>query len=196
MTRQTRIERKTKETQIVVDLNIDGNGVGQIDTGIGFFDHMLNSFSRHSGIDLMVKCNGDLYVDPHHSVEDVGIVIGKALAQALGDKGGINRYGNASVPMDEALGICALDISGREYLVFDASFSGEKCGEMDTQLFEEFFRALAYNAGITLHLSAPYGINDHHKAEALFKAFARALKEATTIDPSLNGMANSTKGSL
>lgn len=196
MLRTSTLERKTKETSISVELNIDGSGNGQINTGIGFFDHMLNSFARHSGMDLAISCKGDLNVDSHHSVEDTGIVLGQALLEAIGDKAGIRRYGNASVPMDEALGNCALDISGRAFLVFDASFSSDKCGEMDTQLFEEFFRALAFNAGITLHISSPYGANDHHKAEAIFKAFARALKEACSIDPSLNGCVNSTKGVL
>jgi imidazoleglycerol-phosphate dehydratase len=186
------ITRKTKETDITVRLNADGSGVSEIDTGIGFFDHMLTALSRHSGIDLNVSAKGDLMVDAHHTVEDVGIVIGSALAEVFGDYSGLTRYGEALIPMDEALALCVLDISNRPFLVFDAEFNNDKIGDFDTALTEEFFRAIAVNAGITLHLKKLYGKNDHHSAEALFKAFAHALKKA--IKP-LTGTL-STKGSL
>ncbi|MCR4689245.1 MAG: imidazoleglycerol-phosphate dehydratase HisB [Saccharofermentans sp.] len=196
MPRTSEITRKTKETDITVAIDLDGTGKGEIDTGIGFFDHMLDALSRHSCIDMKVSCKGDLNVDAHHSVEDVGICLGKAFAEAIGDKAGIRRYGKASIPMDEALGEAVIDISGRPYIVFDCEFAGDMCGAMDTQLFEEFFRSFAYNALITLHISAPYGRNDHHKAEAMFKALARALREASEIDPRAEGQVVSTKGSL
>lgn len=176
--RTAEIKRKTKETDIEVYVNLDGEGKVDIATGIGFFDHMLTAFGVHSGIDLTVKCAGDLDVDAHHSVEDTGICIGKAFDEALGDKGGIARYGSAYVPMDEALGFCALDISGRPFLVFDANFSDDRCGSFDTCLTEEFFRAFAFNSGITLHVKEEYGKNDHHIIEAMFKAVAHALKDA------------------
>lgn len=176
--RSSEIKRKTKETDIEVFVDLDGSGKVDIDTGIGFFDHMLTAFGVHSGIDLKVKCVGDLYVDAHHSVEDTGICIGKAFAEALGDKGGIARYGSAYVPMDEALGFCSLDISGRPFLVFKAEFHDDRCGQYDTCLTEEFFRAFAFNAGITLHVREEYGNNDHHIIEAMFKAVAHALKDA------------------
>ena len=196
MSRTAEIARKTKETDIKVKIDLDGTGANNIDTGIGFFDHMLTALSKHSGIDMDIVCKGDLQVDAHHSVEDVGIVLGQAVNQALGDKVGIRRYGCASIPMDEALGDAVIDISGRPFIVFDAEFAGDMCGEMDTQLFEEFFRSFAYNAMITLHISAPYGTNDHHKAEAMFKALARALREATEPDPRFAGQIISTKGAL
>ena len=196
MPRTAEISRKTKETDITVKVDLDGNGTYDIDTGIGFFDHMLSALSKHSGINMVIKCKGDLEVDSHHSVEDVGIVLGQAVCKALGDKVGIRRFGSCAVPMDEALGKAIIDISGRPFIVFDAEFSGDKCGEMDTQLFEEFFRSFAFNAGITLHISAPYGANDHHKAEAMFKALARALRQATETDPRFAGQIVSTKGSL
>lgn len=196
MSRTAEIARKTKETDIKVKIDLDGTGANNIDTGIGFFDHMLTALSKHSGIDMDIVCKGDLQVDAHHSVEDVGIVLGQAVNQALGDKVGIRRYGSASIPMDEALGDAVIDISGRPFIVFDAEFAGDTCGEMDTQLFEEFFRSFAYNAMITLHISAPYGANDHHKAEAMFKALARALREATEPDPRFAGQVISTKGAL
>ena len=176
--RSSEIKRKTKETDIEVFVDLDGSGKVDIDTGIGFFDHMLTAFGVHSGIDLKVKCVGDLYVDAHHSVEDTGICIGKAFAEALGDKGGIARYGSAYVPMDEALSFCSLDISGRPFLVFKAEFHDDRCGQYDTCLTEEFFRAFAFNAGITLHVREEYGNNDHHIIEAMFKAVAHALKDA------------------
>ena len=188
------ISRKTKETDITVEINLDGEGICEADSGIGFFDHMINSFAKHGGFDLKVKCNGDLDVDCHHSIEDIGIALGEALKAALGDKKGITRYGFASIPMDEALGQCSIDISGRGYLVFDAQFAFDKCGEMDTQMAEEFFRAVAMNSDITLHISCPYGTNDHHKMEALFKAFARALRQATEKDGRFADRIPSTKG--
>ncbi|MBO4681658.1 MAG: imidazoleglycerol-phosphate dehydratase HisB [Clostridiales bacterium] len=196
MPRTAEIARKTKETDITVKIDLDGNGTYDVDTGIGFFDHMLSALSKHSGINMDIKCKGDLEVDSHHSVEDVGIVLGQAVCKALGDKVGIRRFGSCAVPMDEALGKAIIDVSGRPFIVFDAEFSGDKCGEMDTQLFEEFFRSFAFNAGITLHISAPYGANDHHKAEAMFKALARALRQATEIDPRFADQIVSTKGSL
>ncbi len=179
--RNAEITRKTKETDITVKLELDGSGKTDISTGIGFFDHMLTAFAVHGGMDLTVKVNGDLFVDGHHSVEDTGIVLGKAFAQAIGDMKGIKRYGTAFIPMDEALGFASLDISGRPYLVFDANFGDDRIGEFDTCLAEEFFRAFAFNAGITLHMKCEYGKNDHHIAEALFKAAAHALKDAKEI---------------
>lgn len=196
MSRIATVARKTKETDIKVEINLDGTSRSNIDTGIGFFDHMLTALAKHSGIDMNVACIGDLDVDSHHSVEDTGIVLGTAVAQALGDKTGIRRFGSAAIPMDEALGKAIIDISGRPFIVFDCEFAGDMCGQMDTQLFEEFFRSFAFNAGITLHISAPYGNNDHHKAEAMFKALARALREACEEDPRFKGQIVSTKGSL
>ncbi len=191
--RNAALNRATRETDISVDLNLDGIGTAVIDTGIGFFDHMLTALAVHSGIDLSVTVDGDLEVDCHHTIEDTGIVIGMALGKALGDKSGICRYGTAFIPMDEALGFACLDISGRPFLVFDCDFSSPAIGEMDTQMVEEFFRALAFQAGITLHLRCEYGKNDHHKAEALFKAFAHALKQAVADN---GGGVLSTKGVL
>lgn len=179
--RTAEIKRKTKETDIEIFVKLDGEGKVSINTGIGFFDHMLTAFGVHSGIDLQVDVTGDLYVDGHHTVEDTGIVLGQAFAKALGDKVGIARYGSAFVPMDEALGFCALDISGRPFLVFNAEFNDDRIGEYDTCLTEEFFRAFAFNSGITLHIRKEYGKNDHHVAEAIFKAVAHALKEAMEI---------------
>ena len=179
--RNAEISRKTKETDILVKLELDGSGKTDISTGIGFFDHMLTAFAVHGGLDLTVKVQGDLNVDGHHSVEDTGIVLGKAFNQAIGDMKGIARYGTAFIPMDEALGFASLDISGRPYLVFDADFSDDRIGEFDTCLVEEFFRGFAFNAGITLHLKSEYGKNDHHIAEALFKAAAHAVKAAKAV---------------
>lgn len=192
MNREANITRKTKETDITVLLKIDGGEV-KINTGIGFLDHMLTALGIHGGFGLTLEAKGDLYVDGHHTAEDVGIVLGKAFCEALGDKGGIVRYGSAFIPMDEALGFCAVDISGRPFLVFNAEFVNEKIGELDTCLIEEFMRAFAFNAGITLHLRCEYGKNDHHKAEALFKALAYALK--TAVKPN-SGEIVSTKGVL
>ena len=175
--RSAEIKRKTKETDIVLTLDLDG-GSREIDTGIGFFDHMLNSFAVHGGFGLTLRCKGDLAVDGHHTVEDCGIALGQALAKCLGDKAGIARFGQAFVPMDEALGFCALDISGRPYLVFDAPMPQPVCGGYDTCLTMEFMRAFSVNAGLTLHLKAEYGDNAHHITEALYKALARALRQA------------------
>lgn len=188
--------RATRETNIEVSLAIDGTGKCDAITKIGFLDHMLDLLARHGGLDLMVKADGDLHVDGHHTVEDIGIVLGKAIAEALGDKSGIRRYGFASIPMDETLAVCSLDISGRPFLVFDATFSSDRVGDFDTELTEEFFRAMAFQAGITLHLRCEYGGNDHHKVEAMFKAFARALREAASPDPRFSDRIPSTKGVL
>ena len=196
MPRTAEITRKTKETDITVILDLDGKGESEIATGIGFFDHMLTALSKHSGIDMKITCKGDLEVDSHHSVEDVGIVLGQALKEALGDKVGIRRYGEARIPMDEALGEAVIDVSGRPFIVYNCDFKGDMMGQMDTELVEEFMRAFAFNACITLHIGAPYGTNDHHKAEAMFKALARALRQATEIDPRFEGQIVSTKGSL
>ncbi len=184
-------DRRTKETVISAALNLDGGAV-EISTGIGFFDHMLEALAVHAGFGLTLKAEGDLHVDGHHTVEDTGIVLGKALAEALGDKGGIRRYGSFLIPMDESLALASVDVSGRPFLVFDARFPEERIGDYDSCLTGEFFRALAQNAGITLHLKMLYGQNSHHMAEALYKAAAHALKEAVT--PAEGTL--STKGSL
>ena len=188
------VERKTRETEVSVEVTIDGKGIADISTGIGFFDHMLTALSVHSGISMNIKCQGDLYVDGHHTVEDTGIVLGQALSQALGDKSGIVRYGSAYIPMDEALGFCSLDISNRPFLVFNGEFTNQMIGEYDTCLTEEFFRAFAVNAGITLHVNMVYGKNDHHKCESVFKAVAHALKMA--VNETGSGETLSTKGGL
>lgn len=188
------VERKTNETQISVEVKLDDKGIAEIDTGIGFFDHMLNALSKHSGISMSIKCKGDLNVDGHHTVEDTGIVLGQALGKALGDKSAIARYGSSYIPMDEALSFCSLDISNRPFLVFNGRFSNQMIGNYDTCLTEEFFRAFAFNAGITMHLNMLYGANDHHKCEALFKAVAHALKAA--VKPLGEGETLSTKGML
>ena len=193
MCRTAEINRKTKETDISVKLNLDGGDV-KINTGIGFLDHMMTALGVHGGFGLEINAKGDLFVDGHHTAEDVGITLGQAFGKALGDKSGIMRYGSAFIPMDEALGFCSLDISARPFLVFNAEFTNERVGEFDTCLTEEFMRAFAFNAGITLHLRVEYGSNDHHKIEALFKAPAYALKAATRLNTS--GGAISTKGTL
>ena len=193
--RRASIERKTAETQIKLDLNLDAQEPVDIKTGVGFFDHMLTLFARHSRISLVVEANGDTWVDSHHTVEDVGIVLGQAIKQALDDKAGINRYGTSFVPMDETLGMASLDLSGRFYLVFEASFDNPKLGKFDTELVEEFFQALAFNVQMNLHLTILHGKNNHHKAESLFKATGRALREAITLNPEIHGV-NSTKGML
>ncbi|HIT07668.1 MAG TPA: imidazoleglycerol-phosphate dehydratase HisB [Candidatus Merdivicinus faecavium] len=190
--RTAQLARKTRETDVHVTLNLDGSGKAKIATGIGFFDHMLTALCVHAGFDLEITVRGDLEVDCHHTVEDTGIVLGQALAKALGEVP-VSRYGSAYVPMDEALGFAALDISKRPFLVFDCPFTADKIGEMDTQMVEEFMRALAYNAGITLHLRCLYGKNDHHRAEALFKALAHSLRQA--VVPAGNAVL-STKGVL
>jgi len=191
--RKSTKQRSTKETNIAITLDLDGSGKADIDTGVGFFDHMLTALAVHARFDLAVKCTGDLGVDAHHSVEDVGIVLGQAFAEALGDKAGIARYGGFTLPMDEALASCYLDAGGRVYAVIDASFTADRVGELDTQMIAEFFRAFANNAQVTLHLAVLYGENDHHKAEALFKAFAHALRIA--VSPGVGGPL-STKGVL
>lgn len=192
--REATVTRNTKETKITVTVRLDGRGESEIATGIGFFDHMLTAMSRHSGISMTVHADGDLYVDGHHTVEDTGIVLGQALNQALGDKSGIARYGSAYIPMDEALSFCSLDLSNRPFVVFRGEFTNQMIGQYDACLTEEFFRALAVNAGITLHLDMCYGKNDHHKCEALFKAFAHALKIA--VQENADGTVLSTKGAL
>jgi len=193
--RTAKVERQTNETGIVVEVNLDGSGQSNIETGVGFFDHMLEQIARHSLIDLMVQAKGDLHIDPHHTVEDVGICLGKALNEALGEPTGITRYGHGIVPMDEALGEANVDISGRPFLVFNAAIPGERVGQFDTQLTEEFFRAFAMNARVALHLNLRYGSNGHHCIEALFKAAARALRMALTTDPRVKGVPSS-KGTL
>ena len=191
--RTAEITRKTKETDIAVKLGLDGSGKVNIDTGIGFFDHMLTALGVHAGFDLDITVKGDLVVDGHHSVEDAGIALGQAFAKAIGDKAGIARYGSFYIPMDEALCFCSLDISGRPFLVYDAQLTNEKVGEFDTCLAEEFFRAFAFNAGMTLHIREEYGKNDHHIIEGMFKALAHALNEAVSLT---GGGVLSTKGVL
>lgn len=187
--------RKTKETDIKIGVNINGTGKYEIDTGIGFFDHMLELFSKHSLIDLRVEVKGDLNVDEHHTVEDVGIVLGQALKEALGDKKGIRRYGFL-LPMDESLAEVAIDLGGRSYLVFNVPFKRDQIGDMPTELFEDFFKALSDNLCANIHVNLRYGRNDHHKAEAVFKAFSKALKSAVDKDPRAKDLLPSTKGKL
>jgi imidazoleglycerol-phosphate dehydratase len=194
--RSATIKRKTKETDIAVTVALDGEGKAKISTGIGFFDHMLEQVARHSLIDVTIKANGDLHIDQHHTVEDVGIALGQALKQALGDMKGITRYADVHLPMDEAMTRAAIDISGRPYLVWKVNFTRVKIGEMDSELFREFFQAFAQNAGITLHIENLYGKNNHHIAETCFKALARALRVAVAIDPRQKSRVPSTKGSL
>lgn len=189
------LERKTKETDIRLTLNLDGSGEAKINTGIGFFDHMLEGFAKHGFFDLELECAGDLAVDCHHSIEDCGIVLGGAIREALGDKAGIRRYGSCALPMDETLVLCAVDLCGRPYLNFDGAFPTERIGYMDTEMVREFFYAVSYSAGMNLHLKVLDGGNSHHMAEAMFKSFARALDEAVTVDPRIAGIL-STKGSL
>ena len=189
------IERNTSETKIRLSINLDGSGKSNIQTGIGFFDHMLHSFARHGFFDLDVKVDGDLHVDCHHTIEDVGIVLGQAIGKALGDKKSIRRFGNMILPMDETLVLCSMDISGRPYLYFDIPFTVEKVGTFDTEMVKEFFYAVSYSCGMNLHFKYFHGSNNHHLIEAAFKAFARALDEATAIDPRIDGVL-STKGTL
>lgn len=195
MSRTADVTRNTKETQITAKLNLDGSGASSLDTGIKFFDHMLDGFTRHGLFDLEIRCHGDVEVDCHHSIEDTGIVLGSLIKEALGDKCGIRRYGHSILPMDEALVLCAVDLSGRPYFVYDAQFSGDKCGEMDTQMAREFFYAVSYAAGINLHIKVLYGANDHHIMEAMFKSFAKALDMATGFDERIVDVL-STKGVL
>lgn len=195
--RTGKVIRETKETSIDLTISLDGRGVSDIDTGIGFFDHMLNLFAAHGRMDLVVGCNGDIKVDGHHSVEDIGIALGEAVKQALGDKKGINRYGTFFLPMDETLVMVSLDISGRPFLVYDAGGPmAPMIGGYDTELTEEFLRAFAFNAGITLHVKVMYGTNSHHKVEAIFKALGHALRTAVKIDPEAADEIPSTKGML
>jgi imidazoleglycerol-phosphate dehydratase len=196
MSRIATLTRTTTETDITLALDLDGSGRADIATGIGFLDHMLTSLARHALFDLTVAAKGDLHVDFHHTTEDVGIVLGQAIARAVGDKRGISRFGSALVPMDEALAEAAIDVSGRPFLAWSVAFRQPKIGQMDTELFEEFFRALAFNALINLHITAKAGTNAHHVAEACFKATARALRMAVTLDPRLGGAIPSTKGAL
>ena len=195
MERKASITRETNETQIQVSINLDGTGKVSVDTGIGFFDHMLNNFARHGLFDLTVKATGDLYVDCHHLVEDTGIVLGQAIAKAVGDKKGIKRYGNAILPMDDALILCALDLSGRPYLAYDLTFSQPMCGYFETAMTKEFFYAVSYSAAMNLHFKMFSGDNDHHIIECAFKAFAKALDMATKKDNRIVDVL-STKGSL
>ena len=196
MPRSTAIKRVTKETSIEATLSLDGSGAYNISTGIGFLDHMLEQLSRHSLIDIALKAEGDLHIDFHHTTEDTGIVLGQAFAQALGDRKGIARYADCHLAMDDTLTRCAIDLSGRPYLVWNVGFSRDKIGDMDTELFREWFQAFAYNAGITLHIATLYGENNHHIAETCFKALARTLKVAVSIDPCQADRVPSTKGIL
>jgi len=190
------VSRKTKETDVAVEVNLNGQGRADIATGIGFLDHMLDLLARHSRIDITAKAKGDLHIDQHHTTEDVGIALGQAVKQALGDMKGIGRYASVHMPMDEALTRVAIDISGRPFLVFKAAFGRDKVGSFDTELVEEWFRAFAMNAGVTLHVETLYGSNDHHIAESCFKGLARALRQAVGIDPKAANEVPSTKGSL
>lgn len=194
--RQATIERNTKETQIKVSVALDGTGVYTVKTGVGFLDHMLEQLSRHSLIDLMVEADGDLHIDAHHTTEDVGIAIGEAVTKALGDRKGITRYGSALIPMDETLTRVALDLSNRPYLIWKVGFNRDKLGDMDTELFKEWFQAFAQAAGVTLHVENLYGENNHHIVESCFKALARALRQAIEIDPRKADAVPSTKGVL
>ena len=196
MARKADVVRETKETQIKVSIDLDGTGQSTISTGIGFFDHMLESFARHGGFDLTVETKGDLHIDMHHTVEDTGIVIGLAVKQALDGFKGIRRFGSAYIPMDETLSRCALDLSNRAYLIWKVEYKTPKVGDMDTELFKEFHHAFAMNCGACVHLGTLYGTNSHHIAESGFKALARALREAVEIDPKTMGQAPSTKGVL
>lgn len=193
--RTANVERNTKETKISLELNLDGQGTGDVSTGIGFFDHMLEGFAKHGFFDLKVRIDGDLQVDGHHSVEDCGIVLGQAIREAIGDKRGMNRFGQCILPMDETLVLCAIDMGGRPWLNFDAKFSTDRVGYLDTELVHEFFYAVSYSAGMNLHIKVLDGQNNHHMVEAMFKAFARALDEATGLDGRFSDVL-STKGTL
>lgn len=193
--RSANIERKTKETDIILNLQIDGSGKSEINTGIGFFDHMLEGFSKHGFFDMTCKVSGDLHVDGHHTAEDTGIVLGQAIKEAIGDKKGIRRYGYFILPMDDALALCAVDLCGRPYFEFDCEFPVERVGGLDTELVREFFYAVSYSAGMNLHIKMLSGINAHHMIEAMFKAFAKALDQATGMDERITDVL-STKGML
>ena len=194
MSRKGIVNRKTKETDISMKLELDGRGIAKVDTGIGFFDHMLTALSVHSGISMKIKVKGDIHVDCHHTIEDTGIALGQALGTALGAKSGIVRYGTAYIPMDESLAMASLDLSNRPFLVFNCDFTNQSCGDYDLCMTEEFFRAFAFNSGMTLHITLLYGSNDHHKAEAVYKAVAHALK--TAITKNADDAVLSTKGVL
>lgn len=193
--RTANLERKTKETDIKLALNIDGTGKSDISTGVGFFDHMLEGFSKHGFFDLEIKVDGDLHVDAHHTVEDTGIVLGQAIAESIGDKKGIKRYGSFILPMDESLVLCAVDLCGRPYFSWDANFTVPQIGDLESEMIKEFFYAVSYSAAMNLHIKVLTPGNNHHMAEAMFKAFAKALDEATTVDPRITDIL-STKGSL
>lgn len=195
MSRSAQINRKTKETDISMTFEIDGSGISKIDTGIGFFNHMLEGFARHGFFDMNLSVKGDLQVDGHHTVEDTGIVLGTAIKEAIGDKKGIKRYGSFMLPMDDALALCAIDLCGRPYFVFECDFTAEKVGYLETELVREFFYAVSYTAGMNLHIRMLSGINNHHMIEAMFKAFAKALDEASSKDSRITDVL-STKGSL
>jgi imidazoleglycerol-phosphate dehydratase len=196
MMRSASVSRRTAETDVAVSIALDGTGKAEISTGVGFLDHMLELFARHGLFDLTVKVTGDLHVDQHHTVEDTGIALGQAILEALGDKKGITRYADIHMPMDETLTRIALDISGRPFLVFNATFPTEKIGAFDTELVREFFQAFAINAGLTLHVETLYGLNSHHIAESCFKGLARTLRRAVAVDPREEGRVPSTKGTL
>ncbi len=193
--RISQVQRKTNETDIIISLNLDGSGKQNISTGIGFFDHMLSGFTRHGFFDLDLDVKGDLEVDCHHTIEDAGIVLGNAIREALGDKKGIKRFGSMILPMDETLVLCAIDLSGRPYFTFDAEFTTDRVGDMDTEMVREFFYAISYSAGMNLHMKVLSGTNNHHIIEALFKAFGKALDDASSYDPRVTDIL-STKGSL
>ena len=193
--RISNVSRKTRETNIELSFSVDGCGTAKVDTGIGFFDHMLEGFAKHGFFDLTLECEGDLEVDTHHTVEDCGIVLGQAMKEAIGDKKGIKRYGNFILPMDESLVLCAVDLCGRPYFCWDANFTVPQIGDLETEMIKEFFYAVSYSAGMNLHIKVLTPGNNHHMAEAMFKAFAKALDEATTIDPRITDIL-STKGSL
>jgi imidazoleglycerol-phosphate dehydratase len=194
--RRAKVTRKTKETAITASVDLDGTGAYDVATGVGFLDHMIEQLARHSLIDITLKAEGDLYIDQHHTTEDSGIVLGQAIAEALGEKKGIARYGSAYLPMDETLTRIALDVSGRPFLVWNVEFTRGKIGEMDTELFREWFQAFAQHAGLTLHVETLYGENSHHIAETCYKALARALRQAISLDPRQQGRVPSTKGRL
>ena len=193
--REASIERNTKETQIKLSLNLDGTGHSSLETGVGFFDHMLDGFTRHGLFDLNVQVHGDLEVDDHHTIEDTGIVLGTAIKEAIGDKKGIRRYGSCILPMDEVLVLCAIDLSGRPSFMWDAEFTSEKIGDMASEMVKEFFYAISYSSGMNLHIKVLSGGNSHHVAEAMFKSFAKALDQAVSLDPRITDVL-STKGSL
>ncbi|MBR6307335.1 MAG: imidazoleglycerol-phosphate dehydratase HisB [Lachnospiraceae bacterium] len=195
MSRCKLVERETKETNISLQLDLDGTGAASVDTGVGFMDHMLEGFAKHGFFDLKVKAKGDLNVDCHHTVEDLGIVLGIAIKETIGDKAGIKRYGSFILPMDDVLVLCAIDLCGRPYFEFDCEFATERVGYLETQTVREFFYAISYSAGMNLHIKVLNGVNDHHKIEAMFKAFAKALDEATSAEPRSKGVL-STKGTL